>query len=78
MARRLIVRLKYHFAVATATVKRDEKIDKDRFCHHAPCKGRSAGTASKQVMTDTIYDIALLHLYRDPSVICRTANQASH
>jgi len=29
-------------------------------------------------MTDTIYDIALLHLYGDPSVICRIADQASH
>ena len=29
-------------------------------------------------MTHTIYDIALLHLYGDPSAICQTADQASH
>jgi hypothetical protein len=37
-----------------------------------------AGTASEQVVADMVSDIALLHLYGDPSVICRTADQAAH
>ena len=37
-----------------------------------------AGTASEQVVADMVFDIALLHPYGDPSVICRTADQACH